>query len=155
VQNPSRSNRICRVDDISLSVTIPVYNEAENIRPLMAKLDTALSGWGQAAEVVFIDDGSTDRTLELLKEAQARDPRIRIGHFRRNLGQTAALAAGFRLARGEAVVTLDGDLQNDPMEIPRLAAMLKEWDVVCGVRVERRDGIVKRLSSRIANGFRN
>ena len=141
--------------EISLSVTIPVYNEAENISPLTERLNTALAGWGKPVEIVFIDDGSTDRTLDLLKEAQARDPRIRIGHFRRNLGQTAAIAAGFRLARGEAVVTLDGDLQNDPAEIPRLAAMLKEWDVVCGVRVERRDGIVKRLSSRIANGFRN
>jgi len=143
------------VYEISLSVTIPVYNEAENISPLTERLNTALAGWGKPVEIVFIDDGSTDRTLDLLKEAQARDPRIRIGHFRRNLGQTAAIAAGFRLARGEAVVTLDGDLQNDPAEIPRLAAMLKEWDVVCGVRVERRDGIVKRLSSRIANGFRN
>ena len=141
--------------EISLSVTIPVYNEAENISPLTERLNTALAGWSKPVEIVFIDDGSTDRTLDLLKEAQARDPRIRIGHFRRNLGQTAAIAAGFRLARGEAVVTLDGDLQNDPAEIPRLAAMLKEWDVVCGVRVERRDGIVKRLSSRIANGFRN
>ena len=141
--------------EISLSVTIPVYNEAENISPLTERLNTALAGWGKPVEIVFIDDGSTDRTLDLLKEAQARDPRIRIGHFRRNLGQTAAIAAGFRLARGEAVVTLDGDLQNDPAEIPRLAAMLKDWDVVCGVRVERRDGIVKRLSSRIANGFRN
>jgi len=143
------------VYEISLSVTIPVFNEAENISPLTERLNTALAGWGKPVEIVFIDDGSTDRTLDLLKEAQARDPRIRIGHFRRNLGQTAAIAAGFRLARGEAVVTLDGDLQNDPAEIPRLAAMLKEWDVVCGVRVERRDGIVKRLSSRIANGFRN
>jgi dolichol-phosphate mannosyltransferase len=143
------------MDDISLSVTIPVYNEAENIPPLTERLKTALSDWGKPVEIVFIDDGSTDRTLDLLREAQARDPRIRIGHFRRNLGQTAAIAAGFRLARGEAVVTLDGDLQNDPAEIPRLVAMLKDWDAVCGVRVERQDGIVKRLSSRIANGFRN
>src|SRR5579864_3153389 len=143
------------VDDISLTITIPVYNEADNISPLLTRLNAALAAWPRPGEVVFIDDGSTDRTLELLKEAQARDPRIRIGHFRRNLGQTAAIAAGFRLARGEAVVTLDGDLQNDPLEIPRLAAMLKDWDVVCGVRVDRQDGIIKRLSSRIANGFRN
>jgi dolichol-phosphate mannosyltransferase len=143
------------VDNVSLSIIIPVYNEAENISPLFAKLETAFADWQESVEFVIIDDGSTDGTLELLREVQARDARVRIGHFRRNLGQTAAMAAGFRLARGSAVVTLDGDLQNDPAEIPRLVTMLKHWDVVCGVRTERRDSVVKRLSSRIANGFRN
>jgi dolichol-phosphate mannosyltransferase len=143
------------VEEISLSIVIPVYNEAENIPPLFEKLGAALADWPEGVEIVFVDDGSTDGTLRLLKEAQARDPRVRVAHFRRNLGQTAAMAAGFRLARGQAVVTLDGDLQNDPAEVPRLARMLKDWDVACGVRVERRDGVIKRLSSRIANGFRN
>jgi dolichol-phosphate mannosyltransferase len=143
------------VNEVSLTVIIPVYNEADNLPPLFERLRAALAEWRGAAEFVFVDDGSTDRSLELLKEAQACDPRIRIARFRRNLGQTAAMAAGFRLARGAAVVTLDGDLQNDPAEIPRLAGMLNDWDVVCGVRVDRRDGPVKRLSSRVANGFRN
>jgi glycosyltransferase involved in cell wall biosynthesis len=143
------------MESISLSVVIPVYNEAENVGPLVARLESALRDWPGQWEILFVEDGSTDSTLEFLKRAQERDPRIRIARFRRNLGQTAAMAAGFRLARGCAVVTLDGDLQNDPAEIPRLAAMLEEWDAVCGFRVRRQDRAWKRLSSRIANGFRN
>jgi glycosyltransferase involved in cell wall biosynthesis len=141
--------------DGSLTVVIPVYNEAENIRPLVERLDKALAGWTGALEILFVDDGSTDGTLELLVEGQQREPRIRIARFTRHLGQTAAMAAGFRLARGRAIATLDGDLQNDPAEISRLVAMLEEWDAVCGIRVRRQDGPWKRLSSRIANGFRN
>ena len=143
------------VESIELSVVIPVYNEAENIGPLVERVVRALRDVAGRAEVLFVDDGSTDLTLALLKRAQEKHPRIRIAHFRRNLGQTAAMAAGFQLARGKAVVTIDGDLQNDPAEIPRLAAMLGEWDAVCGVRVRRQDGLWKRISSRIANGFRN
>lgn len=139
----------------SLTVVIPVYNEAENVRPLVERLSAALADWTGPVEILFVDDGSTDRTLESIEQAQQRDPRIRIAHFRRNLGQTAAMAAGFQLAGGRAIVTLDGDLQNDPAEIPRLVAMLGEWDAVCGIRVGRQDGAWKRLSSRIANGFRN
>ena len=143
------------VESIELSVVIPVYNEAENIPPLVERVVRALRDVAGPVEVLFVDDGSTDRTLALLKEAQEKDARIRIAHFRHNLGQTAAMAAGFQLARGKAVVTIDGDLQNDPAEIPRLAAMLGEWDAVCGIRVRRQDALWKRISSRIANGFRN
>ncbi len=147
------------MDNISLSVVISVYNEEENIRPLVERLGFALAGWPGSFEILFVDDGSTDSTLNSLKQAQEANPQsqmmIRIAHFRRNLGQTAALAAGFRLARGNAVVTLDGDLQNDPAEIPRLVELLKDWDVVCGIRVRREDSWWKRLSSRIGNGFRN
>ena len=143
------------MESISLSVVIPVYNEAENIRPLLERLKSALGEAPGQAEILFVDDGSTDRTLALLREAQRRDARIRIAHFRRNLGQTAAMAAGFRLARGKAVVTIDGDLQNDPADILRLVEMLREWDAVCGIRVHRRDTPWKRISSRIGNGFRN
>ena len=139
----------------SLSIVIPVYNEAGNIGPLVERLKEAMSGWEGTVEILFVDDGSSDRTLDLLKEAQVGDARIRIAHFHRNMGQTAAMAAGFRLARGEVIVTLDADLQNDPMEIPRLAAMLNGWDVVCGVRTRRKDTVWKRISSRIGNGFRN
>jgi glycosyltransferase involved in cell wall biosynthesis len=143
------------VESIALSVVIPVYNEAENVRPLVEQLERALRAAPGQTEMLFVDDGSTDQTLALLKEAQAKDARIRIAHFRRNLGQTAAMAAGFRLARGKAVVTIDGDLQNDPAEVLGLAGMLGEWDAVCGIRVHRQDTHWKRFSSRIANGFRN
>jgi glycosyltransferase involved in cell wall biosynthesis len=139
----------------SLSVVIPVYNEVENVQPLVEQLRSALADFPESVEVLFVDDGSSDSTFEKLKEAQKSDSRIRVAHFRRNLGQTAAMAAGFRLAQGRAVVTLDGDLQNDPAEIPRLVGMLKDWDCVCGVRVRRQDSRWKRLSSRIGNGFRN
>jgi glycosyltransferase involved in cell wall biosynthesis len=118
-------------------------------------LQAALAAWPGRVEMLFVDDGSTDGTLEALKRAQEADPRVRVYRFRRNCGQTAAMAAGFRLAQGEAVVTLDGDLQNDPADIPKLVALLEDWDVVCGVRARRQDGSWKRLSSRIANGFRN
>jgi dolichol-phosphate mannosyltransferase len=143
------------VQNISLSIVIPVYNEAENVGPLAEKLQAALGAWPGEVEFLFVDDGSTDATLDLLKQAQRSDPRIRVAHFQRNLGQTAAMAAGFRLARGQAVVTVDGDLQNDPAEIPRLVGMLESWDVVCGIRSRRRDSTWKKISSRIANSFRN
>lgn len=143
------------MESASLSVVIPVYNEAENITPLLERVQSALADWPGSVEIVFVDDGSTDTTLELLKRAQESDARLRIAHFRRNLGQTAAMAAGFRLAQGRAVVTLDGDLQNDPAEIPRLVGMLKDWDCVCGIRVRRQDSWWKQVSSRIGNGFRN
>jgi dolichol-phosphate mannosyltransferase len=146
---------ISQVDSVSLSLVIPLYNEEENVLPLVEQLNAALAGWSGSVEILLVDDGSTDATLDLLRTAQEADPRVRIIHFRRNLGQTAAMAAGFFLARGSAVVTLDGDLQNDPTEIPRLVEMLKDWDAACGIRTRREDGPWKRLSSRIGNGFRN
>ena len=139
----------------SLSVVVPVYNEADNIPALVERLEASLASWPGEVEFLFVDDGSTDGTLQLLKQAQVRAPRVRIARFRKNLGQTAAMAAGFHLARGRFIVTIDGDLQNDPAEIPRLAAMLGTWDVVCGIRKRRKDTWWKRRSSRIANGFRN
>jgi len=144
-----------QVESDSLSVVVPVYNEEENIATLLEQLQTALREWRGEVEFLFVDDGSSDATLELLKRAQTAEPRIRIAHFRRNLGQTAAMEAGFHLAKGRAVVTLDGDLQNDPAEIPRLAGMLSDSDVVCGIRAHRQDTWWKRRSSRIANAFRN
>ena len=111
----------------SLSIVIPVFNEEPNIQPLVDRLKESLDGWPDEIEFLFVDDGSTDGTLEALRRAQQKDGRIRIAHFRSNLGQTAAITAGFRLARGRAVVTLDGDLQNDPADIPRLVKMLAEW----------------------------
>jgi glycosyltransferase involved in cell wall biosynthesis len=150
-----RSGYHVSVKDPSLSVVIPAYNEAENVEPLVERLASALGVWSSHLEFLFVDDGSTDGTLDILRRLQQSDPRIRIAHFRRNHGQSAAMAAGLLLARGQAIVTLDGDLQNDPGEIPRLVEMLGEWDCVCGIRTRRRDSRWKRLSSRIANGFRN
>ncbi|HEX5482913.1 MAG TPA: glycosyltransferase family 2 protein [Terriglobia bacterium] len=146
---------INQTEQVALSVVIPVYNESANIQPLCEKLNNALLRFSGAIEFIFVDDGSTDSTLEELRAAQRRDPRIRILRFRENLGQTAAMAAGFHHAQGEAVVTIDGDLQNDPADIPALVEKLKDWDVVCGVRVRRQDSWLKRISSRIANGVRN
>jgi dolichol-phosphate mannosyltransferase len=140
---------------VALSIVIPVFNEAGNIQPLAERLKLVLPGSLGLAEIIFVDDGSTDSTWPEIQQAQEIDPRIRILRFRRNLGQTAALAAGFHHARGEAVVTLDGDLQNDPADIPALVEKLESCDVVCGIRVRRRDNWVKRISSRIANGVRN
>jgi dolichol-phosphate mannosyltransferase len=138
-----------------LSIVIPVFNEAENVKPLIERLSSVFPDSQRGVEILFVDDGSTDASLNELRKAQEADARIRILRFRRNLGQTAALAAGFRHARGEAVVTMDGDLQNDPAEIPGLVEKLKHWDVVCGIRLRRQDSWVKRISSRIANGVRN
>jgi dolichol-phosphate mannosyltransferase len=141
------------MQNADLSIVVPVHNEEQNIRPLLEEIGQAVTGL--QAEFIFVDDGSTDGTLNQLREAARRDHRVRVAHFRRNLGQTAAMMAGFRLARGAAVVTLDGDLQNDPSDVPALVALLKNWDVVCGVRLKRRDTWLKRISSTIANGFRN
>ena len=139
----------------SLTVVIPVHNEEENIQPLVERLAECLRDWPGDVEFLFVDDGSTDGTPEALREARRKDSRICPVHLRSNYGQTAAIAAGFRLAKGQAVVTIDGDLQNDPAEIPRLVSMLDDWDVVCGIRTRRKDGWWRRVSSRIANDFRN
>jgi dolichol-phosphate mannosyltransferase len=139
----------------ALSIVIPVHNEEANVGPLLEEVRRALDDFPGGLEVVIVDDCSTDQTLARLRIASREDARIRVAHFRRNLGQTAAMAAGFHLARGRAVVTLDGDRQNDPADVPALVALLKDWDVVCGVRTRRRDTWMKRISSRIANGFRN
>jgi dolichol-phosphate mannosyltransferase len=143
------------MENPALSIVIPVHNEEGNIEPLLDEVRRTLGDFPGGLELVIVDDGSTDRTLARLQDAAQQDTRIRVAHFRRNLGQTAAMAAGFRLARGKSVVTLDGDLQNDPADVPALVALLKDWDVVCGVRAKRRDTWLKRISSRIANGYRN
>ncbi len=136
-----------------LSVVIPVHNEAPNIDQLYRELHQVLSSSGHDYELVFVDDGSNDATLDQLKKLRATDSRIKIIRFRRNFGQTAAFAAGFAYATGAVIVTMDGDLQNDPADIPRLIARLEDgYDVVCGWRRSRRDAwLTRRLPSMVAN----
>ena len=137
-----------------LSIVIPVYNEEESIRPLISELQEVLKGIKESSEIIFVDDGSRDRSFTLLRDA-AQDPRIRVIRFQRNAGQTAAFDAGFRAAQGDIVVTMDADLQNDPHDIPRLLKKMEGFDVVCGWRQKRKDPWIKIVSSRIANFVRN
>jgi glycosyltransferase involved in cell wall biosynthesis len=136
-----------------LSVVIPVRNESPNIKPLYDELTDTLVHFGRGYELVIVDDGSTDGTFEELAALQARDPRVRVIRFRRNFGQTAAFAAGFAHARGKLVVTSDGDLQNDPRDIPAMVALIERGhDIVCGWRKDRKDALVtRRLPSVLAN----
>ncbi|SVA09615.1 uncharacterized protein METZ01_LOCUS62469, partial [marine metagenome] len=136
-----------------LSVVIPVHNEAPNIDQLYRELHKILSSSGHDYELVFVDDGSNDTTLDQLKKLRVTDSRIKIIRFRRNFGQTAAFAAGFAYASGAVIVTMDGDLQNDPTDIPRLIARLEDgYDVVCGWRRPRHDPwLTRRLPSMVAN----
>jgi glycosyltransferase involved in cell wall biosynthesis len=140
---------------VDLSVVVPVYNEEESVNPLYERITAALAQAGYSYELLLVDDGSSDRSFMLLKEIAANDPRVRVIRFRRNFGQTAAMAAGFDAARGRVVVPMDGDLQNDPADIPRLLAKIDEgYDVVSGWRKDRQDTFINRkLPSMIANGL--
>lgn len=139
-----------------VSVVVPAFDEEESLPVLSREIRETLDAAGVSFEVLLVDDGSADRTLEVMLDLARRDPAIRVVRQRPNQGQSAALAAGWRRARAPVVVTLDADLQNDPADIPRLLAALEAgYDVVSGVRVERQDSWVRRLSSRIANGVRN
>jgi glycosyltransferase involved in cell wall biosynthesis len=136
-----------------LSVVVPIFNERDNVGPLHDALTHALQLYGRPYEIVLVDDGSSDGTRDVLRELAATDPNLRVVMFRRNYGQTAAMAAGFRAARGRTIVSMDGDLQNDPADIGRLVDKLDEgFDVVCGWRRHRQDRAFTRLlPSRIAN----
>jgi glycosyltransferase involved in cell wall biosynthesis len=138
-----------------VSIVVPVYNEQDNVEPLLEMLRAPLEGLGRPYEVVVVDDGSSDETGARLREAASRYPALRAVRLRGNFGQTAALAAGFDLARGGLVVTMDGDCQNDPADIPRLLDALKEgYDVVSGWRRDRQDPFWSRqVPSRFANGM--
>lgn len=138
-----------------ISVVIPVYNEEENLPFLAAEIQEALQAVGRPYEILYVDDGSTDGSPGVLRRLADEGPGVRVIRQRRNSGQSAALAAGFHFARGGIIVTLDADLQNDPADIPRLLERLDAYDVVCGVRANRQDTWVRKVSSRIANGVRN
>jgi glycosyltransferase involved in cell wall biosynthesis len=135
-----------------LSVVIPLYDEAPNLAHLHARLLEALTALGRPFEIIYVNDGSKDGTDRLLNEIAAKDPRIVAIHFRRNFGQTAAMAAGFDHSRGQVLVPMDGDLQNDPKDIGRLLGKIDEgFDVVSGWRRNRKDPLTKKIPSRIAN----
>jgi len=139
-----------------VSLIVPVYNEAESLPALMAEVEAALRAV-QGLEVVLVNDGSTDASLEVMERLRRQYPHlgIRIICLDRNCGLTTAMDAGFRAARGEVFVTIDADLQNDPADIPRLLSYLGEYDVAIGCRINRSDKLVKRVSSLVANAIRN
>src|ERR1700739_1420140 len=134
----------------AVSVVIPMFNEEKTLSILQSELRSVLTGLDH--EIIFVDDGSTDRSAEKIERA----PNVRIVRFEKNTGQSAALYAGIKAARGQAIVMIDSDLQNDPADIPRLLAEIsRDADLVCGYRVKRKDTITKRLTSRIANFVRS
>lgn len=134
----------------TVSVVVPLFNEEENVPILQSELRAALSGLDH--EIVFVDDGSVDRTVEQIETA----PNIRVIRFEKNTGQSAAIYAGLQAARGATAVLIDGDLQNDPADIPRLLAEIARGaDVVCGYRLKRKDTVLKQLTSRVANAVRS
>ncbi|HXU90606.1 MAG TPA: glycosyltransferase family 2 protein [Methylomirabilota bacterium] len=142
---------------VDVSVVIPVYNEEENLPLLWPELRGVLESMAITFEVIFVDDGSRDRSAELIRAMRESDPRVRLVRLKVNAGETAATDAGFKAARGQRVVTMDADLQNDPHDIPGLVQRLDQWDAVTGWRVGRGDGdsVVRRVSSHVANVVRN
>src|SRR5688572_1370718 len=140
-----------------LSVVFPVYNEEENIPLLLREIAAAIDGKGWTYEIVAVDDGSTDRSLAVLRESRAAYPMLRVLALVKNSGQTAALDAAWRSARGRMVVSLDADLQNDPADIPAMVVSLEKSgvDMVIGVRVNRQDTWSRKMQSKIGNGVRN
>ncbi|HSK71182.1 MAG TPA: glycosyltransferase family 2 protein [Pyrinomonadaceae bacterium] len=136
-----------------LSLFLPVLNEEENLRPMHAKIQGALNSLGKTAEVIYVDDGSTDKSLQILREIAAEDESVRVISLRRNYGQTAAMSAGIDAARGQILIPMDADLQNDPADIVRLLEKLNEgYDVVSGWRKNRKDKLIMRkIPSQIAN----
>lgn len=140
---------------LNLSIVVPLFNEAENTRPLYGAIHDVVTTMGRTYEIIFVDDGSTDQTLANLRQLQQEDPAVRVVRFRRNFGQTPAMRAGIKVARGHIIITMDGDLQNDPRDIPRLAEGIDQGnDLVLGWRKNRRDPLLSRtLPSRMANAM--
>ena len=138
-----------------LSVLLPAFNEEESLPVVWGELRAVLDALARPAEVIFVDDGSADATPDIVRAFRAADPRVRLVRLAANAGLSAALDAGFRRARGQIVVTLDSDLQNDPRDIPRMLASLEGYDAVTGWRQQRDDPWLKRVSSKVANRIRN
>ncbi|HEY7289005.1 MAG TPA: glycosyltransferase family 2 protein [Vicinamibacterales bacterium] len=140
---------------VELSVVIPIRNESQSLAELYRQFTEMLTAWGRSYELILVDDGSTDDSFAIMARLQAADPRVRVIRFRRNFGQTAAFAAGFDYARGRLIATSDGDLQNDPADIPAMIVEIDAGhDIVCGWRKDRKDAFVsRRLPSMMANGL--
>lgn len=139
--------------DIKISVVVPVYNEVENVELLYTAIKDVLLSTGEKHEIILVDDGSKDGSREKMREMASQDPCLKIVLFRRNFGQSAAMAAGFRTAKGEKIIAMDGDLQNDPKDIPRMLEKIEEgYDVVSGWRKNRKDKLIlRKIPSKIAN----
>ena len=141
--------------DVAISVVIPVLDEVDNIAPLHERLCAVLDELAQSYEILFVDDGSTDGTFERIAERARQDPAVRAIRFRRNFGKAAALAVAFREVRGETIITMDGDLQDDPREIPGfLAELAGGYDLVSGWKRERHDPLSKTWPSRVSPATR-
>lgn len=140
-------------NNIELSIVIPIYNEEENLPILYEKLKSVLDNLGKSYEIIFVNDGSTDKSWEIIKKFAEKDKHVVGVNFRKNFGQTAAMSAGFQIARGDVIITMDGDLQNDPEDIPKLLEVLNQgYDIVSGWRKDRKDTFLTRtLPSKIAN----
>lgn len=135
-----------------VSVVVPLHNEEDNVEELYHALKSVMDQDGNDYELLFVDDGSTDKTLDILEPFESKDPKVRLLRFRRNFGKAAAWAAGFDHAKGDVIVTIDGDLQNDPQDIPKLVSLIGEYDVVNGWRKKRKDPfVIRRFPSIIAN----
>ncbi|MDY6821682.1 MAG: glycosyltransferase family 2 protein [Deferribacterota bacterium] len=138
-----------------ISIVIPAYNEEKNISPLIEELEKVLKNIGDNYEVIFVDDGSTDNTLKVIKEVSQRNNKIKYISFSSNKGQSAALAAGFIYAQGEIIVTMDSDLQNNPWDMIKMLEYYGEYDMVIGWRHKRADDLWKRFGSKVGNITRN
>lgn len=138
----------------AISVVVPLWNEELNVDPLVERVREALRNETRSVEIILVDDASNDSTWDRIRQAQRREPRIRAVRLLRHSGQSAALWAGFSASRGEVVATLDGDLQNDPADLPWMLQKLDNYEMVCGVRTKRQDNAIRRVSSAIARWAR-
>lgn len=140
---------------MEISAVIPVYNEKDNIIPMTKRVETAFKKSFKEYEIIFINDGSNDGSYEVLNELSEINKNVKVYHFTKNNGQSAAIDAGFQKSQGELVLMMDGDLQTDPEDVYRLLEYIPEYDVVNGKRETREDGFKRKLASKIGNGFRN
>jgi glycosyltransferase involved in cell wall biosynthesis len=138
-----------------LSFVIPVFNEEDSIPHLYKAIKKVVDEQGYNYEIVFIDDGSSDKSLEIMENLNKDDKNVKVVVFEKNCGQSAAFDAGFKNATGEYVVTLDADLQNDPADVPKMLEYINDYDVVCGFRAKRQDNFIRRIGSKVGNFIRN